>query len=916
MPNTEKKVETKTFAKHLCRIVLCLGLVTLLNFIPVKSAFAWCPDGEKQCADGCTAYWGSLAPGPGLISQINAYCSAGHGGGGPVNCMATPNWCADYGSGCPSGQTWDSATMTCHGPTGVPGTCSNGKLYDPAPPNGQPGFNGCSDCSYVGTPSVTQYYTCNVGPCPAPATPTTDAQLKADLTASIVANGKNPADYIINVAQEMGYCPSGGCDGNYPRNLSTAYACSVSSTALCGPAHNANLSTAPSAPADLCASGSPSSVTGSGPWSWTCTAGASVENCQSGACKNGLCNNSIQNACLWGTADDGLVADDSAFYRWACLGINGGSNDLSCAIAKPAVNGACDNSVVNSCPAGTLNDTADDSSNYLWNCDGINGGATAYCSQAKGVNGICDNSVVNGCIGGSGLAFDPSSDASNDYWKCHSPSSGADSGQCQKSKSCAPGPTTVAPLLVQWVYGYHATNNVCPAGYTSTHITDDITDGGRHSISEDEEDDAYTLCLKADAPGVTIDSVWTTVNGAPCPPGMLDTGLQDSGGDLTWHNFDEEDPDGYKIRWCVGITNTNGTATIETIRTVVTNDFNQLYADMQAGHSAGMSVIINSTGHAAPGFYDLLDNLGYSSFIRDDSACTAHAGPRGACSAWAQATSATPVGNKFIKDVSGLGTAAGWNVVSARGPLIIFIPPKCSGDWTPLFNGPGDLNDWDVNTEDNGDASLLCMKVSSASTSCSSPSPINGVCNNSVQNGCSAGMANDAAIPDTGTDYQWRCDGANGGTDSGVCSIPISFDPAAECGYAQYVGPQTSAGCAAAGGTVSSYNEWTCGPMIPITTTFCLKGGSSLGDICRSYCVGSDRRLKQDIVKVGSHPGFDGHPGFGIYEFTYRSDPQHHRYRGVMAQEVLDIPGAAIMGSDGYYRVNYSKVGVPFERLN
>ena len=59
---------------------------------------------------------------------------------------------------------------------------------------------------------------------------------------------------------------------------------------------------------------------------------------------------------------------------------------------------------------------------------------------------------------------------------------------------------------------------------------------------------------------------------------------------------------------------------------------------------------------------------------------------------------------------------------------------------------------------------------------------MNGACNNSQRNSCSSGTANDAAIADTSTFYRWRCDGQNGGTNSGTCSkakstIPITTQP-------------------------------------------------------------------------------------------------------------------------------------------
>jgi hypothetical protein len=60
---------------------------------------------------------------------------------------------------------------------------------------------------------------------------------------------------------------------------------------------------------------------------------------------------------------------------------------------------------------------------------------------------------------------------------------------------------------------------------------------------------------------------------------------------------------------------------------------------------------------------------------------------------------------------------------------------------------------------------------------------------------------------------------------------------------------------------------------------------------------GSDRRLKSNIVRVGTHP-----LGIGIYEYDIRGE----RQRGVMADEVLTVmPEAVLTGDDGYMMVNY-----------
>ena len=61
----------------------------------------------------------------------------------------------------------------------------------------------------------------------------------------------------------------------------------------------------------------------------------------------------------------------------------------------------------------------------------------------------------------------------------------------------------------------------------------------------------------------------------------------------------------------------------------------------------------------------------------------------------------------------------------------------------------------------------------------------------------------------------------------------------------------------------------------------------------------SDKRLKRNIVKVGSHS-----KGMDIYEYNYIGETERHI--GVMAQEVLPImPEAVITLENGYMAVNY-----------
>ena len=69
----------------------------------------------------------------------------------------------------------------------------------------------------------------------------------------------------------------------------------------------------------------------------------------------------------------------------------------------------------------------------------------------------------------------------------------------------------------------------------------------------------------------------------------------------------------------------------------------------------------------------------------------------------------------------------------------------------------------------------------------------------------------------------------------------------------------------------------------------------------------SDIRLKHDIVLLGRLDD-----GLGYYRFVYNGGCT--AYVGVMAQEVEGVaPEAVARGADGYLRVSYDLLGLPFE---
>jgi len=78
-----------------------------------------------------------------------------------------------------------------------------------------------------------------------------------------------------------------------------------------------------------------------------------------------------------------------------------------------------------------------------------------------------------------------------------------------------------------------------------------------------------------------------------------------------------------------------------------------------------------------------------------------------------------------------------------------------------------------------------------------------------------------------------------------------------------------------------------------------VNAGTNLG---AAYLMGSDRRLKENIVRLGEMSN-----GLNIYAFNYKDNPE--RTIGVMADEVeLIMPEAVYTRFDGYKMVNYGKV--------
>jgi len=206
--------------------------------------------------------------------------------------------------------------------------------------------------------------------------------------------------------------------------------------AQCGPSHGQSLSSAPAT--GLCNSGTPSIVSGSGPWTWTCSGvnGGSNASCRAEVATlpvNAQCGpshgQSLSSAPATGLCNSGTpsIVSGSGPWTWVCSGVNGGSN-ASCRAEKAsaACNWTC--GTWSTCINGTQTRTCTSSPS---GCTGSNpypitqpcsigngfcGAAHGGSFETKPTTGLCNNADMI-AIGGNGpwywICKDKNSDDAN-----------------------------------------------------------------------------------------------------------------------------------------------------------------------------------------------------------------------------------------------------------------------------------------------------------------------------------------------------------------------------------------------------------------------------------------------------------------------------------------------------------------------
>jgi len=128
-----------------------------------------------------------------------------------------------------------------------------------------------------------------------------------------------------------------GCQGsNGGTDASCGAALLATVTAACGTANGTGASSVPTV--NLCSTGTPSSVSGTGPWTWSCAGtGASVSCSTSTAFRNGQCGSAggmisntapTGNLCAAGTPS---AVTGTGPWAWTCGGVAGGTT-ASCGV--------------------------------------------------------------------------------------------------------------------------------------------------------------------------------------------------------------------------------------------------------------------------------------------------------------------------------------------------------------------------------------------------------------------------------------------------------------------------------------------------------------------------------------------------------------------------------------------------------
>jgi hypothetical protein len=263
----------------------------------------------------------------------------------------------------------------------------------------------------------------------------------------------------------------------------------------CGSANNAAVTTKPTA--NLCSTGTASSVVGAGPWTWSCagSGGGTTAQCSaplSAAVLDGVCGSAnnfavaaipTANLCSKGTA---TTVSGAGPWSWSCTGLNGGTTASCSAPVGQAINGSCGSAnggtflvapATNLCNTGGAG-TPSGTGPWMWACWGSGGGTAANC-KAQPAQTVMDGAC--GPANGNSFASKPTAILTSLYnlgtpstvsgtgpwnWSCQG-AGGGSSAQCsaQYSTGTVDGTCGAANKAA---FLYKPASDLCIKGAAST----------------------------------------------------------------------------------------------------------------------------------------------------------------------------------------------------------------------------------------------------------------------------------------------------------------------------------------------------------------------------------------------------------------------------------------------------------------
>ena len=476
---------------------------------------------------------------------------------------------------------------------------------------------------------------------------------------------------------------------------------------------------------------------------WHCVGtngGTTAQNCQKAKPVNGACNNDQRNGCSAGTANDLAIADTNTYYRWHCVGTNGGTTVQNCQKAKPA-NGACNNDQRNGCSAGTANDLAiaDTNTYYRWHCVGTNGGTTAQnCQKAKPVNGACNNDQRNGCSAGTANDLAIADTDTHYRWYCEGTDGGTAAQNCQKAK-----PVNGACNNDQ--------RNSCSSGTSNDAAIADTDTHYRWHCEGSNGGSTATNCQKAKP----INGICNNAERIGCRSGYADdAAIVDTTTHFRWH--------------CVGVHGGTTATNCQMPKPVINGTCNNNRRNGCSAGSPNDNAIADTDTHYrwhCKGLYGGTTATDCQKAKPVNGACNND--QRNSCSS----------GTSNDAAIADTDTHYRWHCEGSNGGSTATNCQKAK----PINGICNNAERIGCRSGYADDAAIVdttthfrwhCVGVhgGTTATNCQMPKPvINGTCNNNRRNGCSAGSPNDNAIADTDTHYRWHCKGLYGGTTATDC---------------------------------------------------------------------------------------------------------------------------------------------------